>query len=305
MKRTRPPPPPPPRKKNCRKGHSLLGVNLTEKRSRKVKKPHCTTAMATWEQVSGKIITFRHFHTVRNFLTFPHIFLTISSHFPHEEFLWWYKGHVLLATGGHQKEAHHNIHFGSEPFFFFSKKKKRRGVRKDLCCHSCIDLKVLRMVSGRAVLKTYDRRHHVYIYIGCLFGALGKEHPERHDRCKPWVFEGWHDYCDDPTVQLGFIWWFSHLFCCPSSIFFFHSGDVGLNPVWGEEIEWTINNKDLALIRFVVQDEDVFGEPNFLGQAVYPVNSLRTGNFANQKFPPSGEASCWSGSSTFFRQLYA
>ena len=96
MKRTRPPPPPQKTwlkenmclKRKQKKGRSLVGVNLTEKRrSRKVKDPHCMTAMATREQVSWKIITFRQFHTVRNFLTFPshfpHNFLTISSHFPH------------------------------------------------------------------------------------------------------------------------------------------------------------------------------------------------------------------------------
>ena len=34
---------------------------------------------------------------------------------------------------------------------------------------------------------------------------------------------------------------------------------------------------DLALIRFIVQDEDVFGDPYFLGQATYPVQCLRSG----------------------------
>jgi len=34
----------------------------------------------------------------------------------------------------------------------------------------------------------------------------------------------------------------------------------------------------LALIRLVAYDEDVFGDPNFLGQASYPVQCLRQGN---------------------------
>lgn len=32
------------------------------------------------------------------------------------------------------------------------------------------------------------------------------------------------------------------------------------------------------MIRFCVQDEDVFGDPNFLGQATIPVRCLRSGN---------------------------
>ena len=36
-------------------------------------------------------------------------------------------------------------------------------------------------------------------------------------------------------------------------------------------------NPDLALIRFSAQDEDVFGDPNFIGQAVFPVSCIKTG----------------------------
>ena len=53
--------------------------------------------------------------------------------------------------------------------------------------------------------------------------------------------------------------------------------DNGLNPVWNETCEFDIQNPDMALIRFQVQDEDMFGDPNFLGQAVYPVSSVRKG----------------------------
>ncbi|GIZ03789.1 1-phosphatidylinositol 4,5-bisphosphate phosphodiesterase gamma-1 [Caerostris extrusa] len=35
--------------------------------------------------------------------------------------------------------------------------------------------------------------------------------------------------------------------------------DNGLNPVWKESFRWTIYNPDLAIIRFVVQYEDMFG----------------------------------------------
>jgi len=53
--------------------------------------------------------------------------------------------------------------------------------------------------------------------------------------------------------------------------------DNGFNPVWNESCEFDIFNPEVALMRFVVQDEDVFGEPNFLGQATIPVRSIRTG----------------------------
>lgn len=54
-------------------------------------------------------------------------------------------------------------------------------------------------------------------------------------------------------------------------------GDNGFNPVWNEQTQFIVSNPDVALIQFLVQDEDVFGDPNFLAQAVYPVNSLKTG----------------------------
>ncbi|KAL5020958.1 hypothetical protein ScPMuIL_000113 [Solemya velum] len=54
--------------------------------------------------------------------------------------------------------------------------------------------------------------------------------------------------------------------------------DNGLNPLWKNETAvFDIICPDLALIRFVVQDEDVFGDPNFLGQATFPVTCLRKG----------------------------
>lgn len=49
--------------------------------------------------------------------------------------------------------------------------------------------------------------------------------------------------------------------------------DNGFNPKWAEElVEFTVYNPEFALLRFLVQDEDVFGEPNFIGQATYPVS---------------------------------
>lgn len=54
--------------------------------------------------------------------------------------------------------------------------------------------------------------------------------------------------------------------------------DNGLNPTWSNEMcTFDIINPDMCLLRFVLQDEDMFGDPNFLGQATYPLSSLRTG----------------------------
>lgn len=54
--------------------------------------------------------------------------------------------------------------------------------------------------------------------------------------------------------------------------------DTGLNPVWKEQhMLVEISNPEMALIRFCVQDLDMFGDDNFLGQATYPVKCLKTG----------------------------
>lgn len=55
--------------------------------------------------------------------------------------------------------------------------------------------------------------------------------------------------------------------------------DNGLNPIWRENcsVTFDITCPELALLRFLVQDEDVFGDPKFLGQATYPVTCLRSG----------------------------
>ncbi|XP_075229352.1 small wing phospholipase C gamma 1 isoform X2 [Lycorma delicatula] len=53
--------------------------------------------------------------------------------------------------------------------------------------------------------------------------------------------------------------------------------DNGLNPIWNDVCDFEVLNPQLALLRFVVQDEDMFGDSNFIGQATYPVIALRTG----------------------------
>ncbi|XP_054273965.1 1-phosphatidylinositol 4,5-bisphosphate phosphodiesterase gamma-1-like [Macrosteles quadrilineatus] len=53
--------------------------------------------------------------------------------------------------------------------------------------------------------------------------------------------------------------------------------DNGLNPVWNDSVSFEVMNPSLALLRFQVQDEDMFGDSNFIGQATYPMVALRTG----------------------------
>lgn len=50
------------------------------------------------------------------------------------------------------------------------------------------------------------------------------------------------------------------------------AADNGFNPVWNEICEFDVINPHFALLRFVVQDEDMFGDSNFIGQATYPVS---------------------------------
>ena len=59
---------------------------------------------------------------------------------------------------------------------------------------------------------------------------------------------------------------------------FSSSGDNGLNPSWNHTFDFDVICPPVAKIRFLVQDEDMFGDSNFVGQAVYPLTSLKTGN---------------------------
>ncbi|KAG8134048.1 putative Phosphoinositide phospholipase C protein [Naja naja] len=54
--------------------------------------------------------------------------------------------------------------------------------------------------------------------------------------------------------------------------------DNGLNPLWLlKQFIFDINNPQFAFLRFVVYEEDMFSDPNFLAQATFPVKSLKTG----------------------------
>ncbi|KAG2469835.1 PLCG2 phosphodiesterase, partial [Polypterus senegalus] len=56
--------------------------------------------------------------------------------------------------------------------------------------------------------------------------------------------------------------------------------DNGLNPIWPappEMAEFDVRDPNLAFLRFVINEEDVFSDPNFLAQATFPVKGLKTG----------------------------
>nr|XP_046250062.1 1-phosphatidylinositol 4,5-bisphosphate phosphodiesterase gamma-2 [Scatophagus argus] len=56
--------------------------------------------------------------------------------------------------------------------------------------------------------------------------------------------------------------------------------DNGLNPVWkapAEPMTFTVHEPELTFLRFVVNEEDMFSDPNFLAQATFPVKGIRSG----------------------------
>lgn len=56
-----------------------------------------------------------------------------------------------------------------------------------------------------------------------------------------------------------------------------HTDDNGLNPIYDETFVFNVNCPDLAFLRFVVYDVDMFGDSSFLAQATYPFSTLRCG----------------------------
>lgn len=58
------------------------------------------------------------------------------------------------------------------------------------------------------------------------------------------------------------------------------AGDNGLNPVWkapADPVEFSVFEPELSFLRFVVNEEDMFSDPNFLAQATFPVKGIRSG----------------------------
>ncbi|XP_010781307.1 1-phosphatidylinositol 4,5-bisphosphate phosphodiesterase gamma-2-like [Notothenia coriiceps] len=56
--------------------------------------------------------------------------------------------------------------------------------------------------------------------------------------------------------------------------------DNGLNPVWkspDDSAVFTVFEPELTFLRFVVNEEDMFSDPNFVAQATFPVKGIRSG----------------------------
>ncbi|KAL0158942.1 hypothetical protein M9458_047018, partial [Cirrhinus mrigala] len=53
--------------------------------------------------------------------------------------------------------------------------------------------------------------------------------------------------------------------------------DNGLNPTWPRKpFRFTVCNPSFAFLRFVVYEIDMFNDQNFLAQATFPINCLKT-----------------------------
>ncbi|CAG7730788.1 unnamed protein product [Allacma fusca] len=53
--------------------------------------------------------------------------------------------------------------------------------------------------------------------------------------------------------------------------------DNGLNPYWNECFRFSVLYPECAMLRIIVYDEDMFGDPNFVGQCTYQINCLKSG----------------------------
>uniref|UniRef100_A0A8C3V360 Phosphoinositide phospholipase C n=1 Tax=Catharus ustulatus TaxID=91951 RepID=A0A8C3V360_CATUS len=56
--------------------------------------------------------------------------------------------------------------------------------------------------------------------------------------------------------------------------------DNGLNPIWvpnAEQVKFEIYDPNLAFLRFVVYEEDIFSDPNFLAHATFPIKGIKSG----------------------------
>lgn len=71
------------------------------------------------------------------------------------------------------------------------------------------------------------------------------------------------------------------------------AGDNGLNPVWkapAEPMTFTVYEPELTFLRFVVNEEDMFSDPNFLAQATFPVKGIRSGGNAHMLHSREGQS---------------
>lgn len=60
---------------------------------------------------------------------------------------------------------------------------------------------------------------------------------------------------------------------------FFFLADNGLNFVWWVKFDVDVINFFLVYFRFVVFDEDMFGEFNFIGYVIFFMCSLKIGSY--------------------------
>lgn len=63
--------------------------------------------------------------------------------------------------------------------------------------------------------------------------------------------------------------------------------DNGFRPFWNEDCRFDVPMPELASLRFIVQDEDMFGDANTIGQNCFPLGtrsdpSIRTGEPAGE-----------------------
>ncbi|TRY87126.1 hypothetical protein DNTS_008186 [Danionella cerebrum] len=70
--------------------------------------------------------------------------------------------------------------------------------------------------------------------------------------------------------------------------------DNGFNPVWigpnnppSEAFTFSVYEPDLSFLRFVVFEEDMFSDPNFLAQATFPVKGVRSGYRSEELYSSS------------------
>lgn len=66
----------------------------------------------------------------------------------------------------------------------------------------------------------------------------------------------------------------------PLTSFCLFPDDNGLSPVWAatqEKVTFEIYDPNLAFLRFVVYEEDMFSDPNFLAHATYPIKGIKSG----------------------------
>lgn len=70
--------------------------------------------------------------------------------------------------------------------------------------------------------------------------------------------------------------------------------DNGLNPLWTpKQFHFQVSNPDFAFLRFVVYEEDMFSDENFLAQATFLVKGLKTGTALGEVGRAGLVAPCW------------